>query len=236
MAVTIFVNPTQFEPGTDYQSYPRTAESDLAACESAGVALVFAPSASTMYPDGIVTNVHVAGLTDALCGARRPGHFDGVATIVTKLFNILPADRAFFGEKDYQQFLVVRRLARDLDLPIEIVACPTVREPDGLALSSRNAYLSERERTQAASLSRALFGAVERVEAGQRDAARISAAIREEIQVAGPVDIEYVEVVDADTLEALRVIDRSARLCLAVRIGSCRLIDNVGVAPARKGT
>ncbi len=235
VAVTIYVNPTQFEPGAHLEAYPRSFEADLAACEAAGVNLVFTPTNSAMYPEDARTNVHVAWLTEGLCGGHRPGHFDGVATIVTKLFNILPADLAFFGEKDYQQLVMIRRMVRDLNMRIEIVACPTVREPDGLAMSSRNAYLSPSERKRAAALSRALFGAVERVEAGQHDVAMIAAAVRAEIQAAGPADVEYVEVVDAGTLEPLRAIDRPARICLAVRIGSCRLIDNVGVEPAKKG-
>ena len=226
-AVTIFVNPTQFGPGEDFESYPRTWEADLAACRAEGVAMVFAPPVEVMYPEGARTTVHVGRLTDGLCGPRRPGHFDGVATVVAKLFNILPADVAFFGEKDYQQLQVIRRMARDLDFPIEIVGCPTVREPDGLALSSRNRYLAPSERRQAASLSRALFGAQAAVASGQRDVPAVVSRIRAEIVAAGPVEIEYIEVVDADTLEPLRVVDRPARIALAVRIGACRLIDNV---------
>ena len=229
VAVTIFVNPTQFDPNGDYEKYPQTLDSDLAACKSAGVDLVFNPGVETIYPEGVQTTIHVNGVTTGLCGSRRPGHFDGVATVCTKLFNILPADLAFFGEKDYQQMVMIRRLVLDLSLPIEIVPCPTVREPDGLALSSRNAYLSAGERKQAACLSRALFAAADRIAAGERNASAIGTAIREDILAAGPVDIEYVDVVDESTLEDLKVIDRPARICLAVRIGSCRLIDNVGV-------
>ena len=229
VAVTIFVNPTQFAPGEDYETYPKTAEADLAACEAIGVDLVFTPAVETVYPPGCQTSIHVGGVTEGLCGLRRPGHFDGVATVVAKLFHILPADLAFFGEKDYQQLVMVRRMVRDLNLPIEIVACPTMREPDGLAMSSRNAYLSDRERRQAVSLSRALLRAADRMAVGERDAAEATRAIREEILAAGPADIEYVEVVDTDTLERLNIVDRPARICLAVRIGSCRLIDNVGV-------
>ena len=227
VAVTIFVNPTQFGPNEDFDKYPRTLQTDLSACEAAGVDLVFTPSVETMYPAGSQTNVHVSGVTEGLCGAWRPGHFDGVATVVAKLFNILPADLAFFGEKDYQQMVVIRRMVRDLNIPIEIVPCSTVREADGLAMSSRNAYLSDEERKQAASLSRALFAARERIQAGERDAARITGAIRREILAAGPVDIEYVDIVNADTLEVVKSVDRPVRICLAVRIGPCRLIDNV---------
>jgi len=226
-AVTIFVNPTQFGPNEDFDKYPRTLNADLAACEATGVDLVFTPSLKTMYPAGSQTKVHVGGVTEGLCGTWRPGHLDGVATVVAKLFNILPADLAFFGEKDYQQMVMIRRMARDLNIPTEIVPCPTVREADGLAMSSRNAYLSAEERRQAASLSRALFAARENIQAGERDAAKITGAIRKEILAAGPVDIQYVDIVDADTLEVVKSVDRPARICLAVRIGPCRLIDNV---------
>lgn len=232
VAVSIFVNPAQFGPTEDFAAYPRPMEADLAVCEQAGVDFVFAPAVETMYPKGAATTVHVAGLSEGLCGRHRPGHFDGVATVVAKLFHILPADLAFFGEKDYQQLMVVRRMVADLNLPIEIIACPTVREPDGMALSSRNAYLSPVERRQATALSRALFAAVDRAAAGVRDVAVLVAEIRRDILGAGPFHIEYVEIVSADTLDALTVIDRPARICLAVRIGSCRLIDNVAVAPA----
>ncbi len=234
VAVTIFVNPTQFGPDEDLDKYPRQLSTDLAACEQAGVDLVFTPDVETMYPAACHTNIHVGGVTGGLCGASRPGHFDGVATIVTKLFNVLPADMAFFGEKDYQQMVMIRRMVRDLMIPIAIIPCPTVREPDGLAMSSRNAYLSADQRKQAASLSRALFAAVDRIGAGERDAGKITSVIREEILSAGPADIEYCDVVDADTLEVLNAIDRPARICLAVRIGSCRLIDNVGIGNVEK--
>jgi pantoate--beta-alanine ligase len=230
VAVTIFVNPTQFGPGEDLDQYPRTWDADLALCESVGVDLIFAPQARTMYPEASSTSVRVSGVTEGLCGAWRPGHFEGVATIVAKLFMVLPADRAFFGEKDYQQLIVIRRMVRDLMIPVEIVPCPTVREPDGLAMSSRNAYLSRDERIQVTSLSRALLAAAKRVRAGQRDAERLTSLVRSEILAAGPATIEYVDAVDAETLEVLSVIDRPARLCLAVRIGSCRLIDNVELA------
>lgn len=229
VAVTIFVNPTQFAPHEDFESYPRTLESDCQQCEEAGVDLVFTPDAEAMYPSGTQTTVHVAEVTQGLCGPWRPGHFDGVATICTKLFNILPADLAFFGEKDYQQLVMIRRMVVDLHIPIKITGCPTVREHDGLAMSSRNAYLSPKERSQAASLSRALFAAVRSVNNGERSAGAITKAIREEILAAGPAVIEYVEVVDPETLQSVQVVERPARLCLAVRIGSCRLIDNVAV-------
>jgi len=236
VAVTIFVNPTQFAPAEDFAAYPRPLQADLDSCEREGVDLVFTPTVETMYPSGVKTSVHVSGLTDVLCGPRRPGHFDGVATVVAKLFHILPADAAFFGEKDYQQLAVIRRMVRDLNIPVEIVGCPTVREPGGLAMSSRNAYLTPAQRNQSGSLSLALFRAANQISAGKRNTAMIVDGIREAITTAGPAQIEYVEIVDADTLEPLTIIDRPARICLAVKIGSCRLIDNIGIdAPPTPG-
>ncbi|MFQ5591433.1 MAG: pantoate--beta-alanine ligase [Phycisphaerae bacterium] len=229
VAVSIFVNPTQFGPKEDYEGYPRTLPQDSQLCAAEGVDLIFAPTVETMYPSGGRTSVHVSGLTDGLCGPVRPGHFDGVATVVTKLFQIIPADRAYFGEKDYQQLQVIRQLTRDLNIPIDIVACPTVRDDDGLALSSRNAYLSDSQRKQALSLSRALFTAVRQADSGEHNVEVLTAGIRAEISAAGPAEIEYVDIVDASTLERLTTIDRDARICLAVRIGACRLIDNVAV-------
>ncbi len=236
VAVTIFVNPLQFGPREDLVAYPRPLEADLAACREQVDDFVCAPPNEVMYPPGVLTTVHVSGITEVLCGPYRLGHFDGVTTVVAKLFNILPADVAFFGEKDYQQLVVIRRMVSDLNMPIEIVACPTIREPDGLAMSSRNAYLSPDERRQAASLSRALFAAVERAAGGEREVSSLVNGIRATILEAGPPRIEYVDVVDADTLEVLTTVDRPARICLAVRIGSCRLIDNVAVdVPAGPG-
>ncbi len=229
VAVTIFVNPTQFGPGEDFENYPRTMEADLAACESAGVDLVFTPSLRTMYPSGVKTTVHVSGLTEGLCGSHRPGHFDGVTTVVAKLFNVLPADTAFFGEKDYQQLLVLRQMVRDLDIPVKIVACPIVRESDGLACSSRNRYLSDAQRTRATALYRALFAARDRVEAGHQEATELISRIRSEISAAGPMEIDYIAIVDPETLGPITVVDRPARIALAVRIGPCRLIDNIAV-------
>jgi len=187
-----------------------------------------------MYPGDERTTIHVAGLSDGLCGAHRPGHFDGVATVVAKLFHILPADAAFFGEKDYQQLAVIRRMVRDLNLPIEIVGCPIVREADGLAMSSRNAYLAPEARKQATSLSRALFRAMDRIQAGRSDAGELTRSIRSDIEQAGPCGIDYVDIIDAETLEVLTTVDRPARICLAVRIGGCRLIDNVPVDAPQK--
>lgn len=229
VALTIFVNPTQFDRGEDLQAYPKPLEADLTACRAAGVDLVFTPTVEAMYPQGARTSVRVSGLTEGLCGRDRPGHFDGVTTVVAKLFQILPVDAAFFGEKDYQQLLVVRRMASDLDFPIEVIGCATVRERDGLALSSRNARLSPAQREQATSLWRGLFSARESVRSGVTSEAEIIDEIRAIIESAGPCSIDYVEIVDARTLEPLLEIDRAARICVAVRIGTCRLIDNVGV-------
>ena len=229
VAVTIFVNPTQFGPNEDFEKYPSDIEADLAACEASGADIVFTPSVETLYPRGFETTIHVSGLTEGLCGAHRPGHFDGVTTIVAKLLNILPADAAFFGEKDYQQLLVIRRMVRDLNLPVEIAACPIVREKDGLACSSRNRYLSPSERSQAAVLSRALFSARDRIAAGHKRVKELVTRIRAEILTAGPAKIDYVEIVDAETLDSLTEVDRPARIVLAARIGPCRLIDNVAV-------
>ncbi len=232
VALTIFVNPTQFSPNEDLDSYPKPLEADLAACRAEGVDLVFTPSIDAMYPKGMETSVHVTGLTDELCGKNRPGHFDGVTTVVAKLFGILPADAAFFGEKDYQQLMVVKRMAKDLDFPIEVVGCPIVRESDGLALSSRNVYLSTEQRKQATSLSRGLFAARQSVNQGMTSVKDITGKIRAIIEDAGPCAVDYVEVVDAETLATLCQIDRPARICVAVKIGDCRLIDNVPVDAA----
>ncbi len=229
VAVTIFVNPLQFGPGEDLDSYPKTLDSDLGTCRACGVAVVFAPSSETMYPGETTTKIHVNRLTEGLCGELRPGHFDGVTTVVAKLFQILPANKAFFGEKDFQQLVVIRRMVDDLNMPIEIVACPTVRHPDGLAMSSRNANLSPKERSQALSLSKSLFCAADRVKLGEDRTGPLVDKIRSTIMAAGPAIIDYVKIVDAHTLESLETIDRPARICLAVRIGSCRLIDNVGI-------
>ena len=228
-AVTVFVNPTQFGTGEDFSNYRRDLQADLRLCEETGADIVFTPDVDAMYPGGELTTVHVGKLTSGLCGARRPGHFDGVTTVVTKLFNILPVDLAFFGDKDYQQLMVIKQTVRDLNIPIEIVACPTVRDADGLALSSRNAYLAPDQRRQAQSLSRALRAAQEQVAAGECSASALAARIRRAIEDAGPVAIDYIEIVDPNDLTPLTEIEHQARICLAVRIGNCRLIDNIGV-------
>ncbi|HOB75950.1 MAG TPA: pantoate--beta-alanine ligase [Phycisphaerae bacterium] len=227
--VSIFVNPTQFGPGEDFERYPRPLEADLAACREEGVGAAFCPSVAEMYPPDSVTTVTVSRLTEGLCGAHRPGHFNGVTTVVTKLFNIVQPDVAFFGQKDAQQAAVIRRMVRDLCMPVEIVVCPTVREPDGLAISSRNSYLSAGERAQALSLSAALRWAEAQVRAGQRDVESLVREMRRQIDAAGPCGIDYIEIVDADDLRPKAVVEGRCLIALAVRIGNTRLIDNMVV-------
>jgi pantoate--beta-alanine ligase len=235
-AVTIFVNPTQFGPNEDFRNYPRTLEQDLEGCAREGVDLVFTPTAEEVFTGRARTTVHVAALTAGLCGPHRPGHFDGVATIVAKLFHILPADAAFFGEKDYQQLAVIRRMVEDLNFPIEIVPCPTVREPDGLAMSSRNRYLTHDERARAPAIAAALFAAQSQLEAGGLDVKTVVSDIVRSLRNARIELIEYVEIVGADDLRPLTQVDRPARICVAARLGNTRLIDNVPVdAPRSDG-
>ena len=227
VVVSLFVNPTQFAPGEDYESYPRPLEKDLKICRDEGVDLVFAPQPAEMYPAGFATTVHVAGMTEKMCGASRPGHFDGVCTVVAKLFGIVRPDAAYFGEKDAQQLAVVRQMARDLNLAVEIRACPLVRDADGLATSSRNQYLSARERASALVLGRVLAQTRERIEAGERDAASVADGVRRLVGEEPGVALEYVAVVDPDTLADLERIEDRALVALAARVGRTRLIDNV---------
>ena len=227
VVASIFVNPTQFGPTEDLAKYPRRLERDLDICRREGVGLVFAPSAAEMYPAGFATTVHVARMTEKMCGAFRPGHFDGVCTVVAKLLAIVQPDTAYFGEKDAQQLAAVRRMVADLDLGVEIRGCPTVREPDGLAMSSRNAYLSPAERRQALALSRSLAEAREAVLAGERDAGRLAAQVRQRLEAAEGVDLQYVAVVDPDTLEDLARVGDKALVAAAAKVGATRLIDNV---------
>ena len=227
VVASIFVNPTQFGPTEDLSQYPRPLERDLEICRREGVGLVFAPSAAEMYPAGFATTVRVARMTEKMCGAFRPGHFDGVCTVVAKLLAIVRPDTAYFGEKDAQQLAVVRRMVADLDLGAEIRGCPTVREPDGLAMSSRNAYLSPAERRQALALSRSLAEAREAVLAGERDAGRLAAQVRQRLEAAEGVNLQYVAVVDPDTLEELARVGDKALVAVAAKVGATRLIDNV---------
>lgn len=225
VVVSIFVNPTQFGPNEDYARYPRDPERDLAMLRAEGVDVVFMPSVQEMYPEGFATYVNVERLTERLEGAHRPGHFRGVTTVVTKLFNILQPHRAYFGQKDAQQLIVIRRMTRDLAFPIEIVDVPTVREPDGLAMSSRNVYLSADERRAATVLFRALEQARQLWDAGVRDGSRLRAAMRAVVESEPLARVDYVSVADPDTLEELDAAGDRALASLAVRLGSTRLID-----------
>ncbi|MEO5754561.1 MAG: pantoate--beta-alanine ligase [Chthoniobacterales bacterium] len=224
VAVSIFVNPLQFEPGSDFSRYPRPEAADEKICRAEGVDLIFRPSADQIYLPDRSTFVEETQLSERLCGASRPGHFRGVCTVVAKLFNLLTPGAAVFGEKDFQQLAIIRRMVRDLDFPIEILGGPTVREPDGLALSSRNRYLSEEERAQAPVIRAAL------VEAGQSDensARKALAAVREKIESAALARIDYVEIVGADDLQPRLTIEPGSLLAVAVFFGKTRLIDNI---------
>lgn len=231
VVVSIFVNPTQFGPGEDFDRYPRALERDCELLRGEGVDVVFAPPAGEMYPAGFQTTVTVGRLSEPLCGARRPGHFRGVATVVAKLFGAVEPDVAVFGEKDYQQLQVIRRMAADLDLPVVVEGVPTVREPDGLALSSRNAYLSAEERRSALGLSRALARARELVAAGEARPWVLEAAARAVLEDAG-LRIDYAELRHPETLEPMESAAPRALLALAAFAGTTRLIDNgILVAP-----
>ena len=224
--VTIFVNPAQFSPDEDLASYPRPMEDDLQLLTQAGADLVFAPTVEEIYPEGCTTLLKPPAVARALEGASRPEHFAGVATVVLKLFNITGAEIACFGQKDYQQSLVVKQLVRDLHLPIEIVVCPIIREADGLALSSRNVFLSDEERTIALSLNRTLQEATELVRQGEIDGRAIMAHMTQELIEAGVTETDYAVVADPETLEIMETVRQPAVLLLAARIGKTRLIDN----------
>jgi pantoate--beta-alanine ligase len=229
--VSIFVNPTQFAPGEDYSRYPRDTDRDARLAAEAGTDLLFVPSVEEIYPPGFSTSVTVEGLDTILEGAIRPGHYRGVCTVVARLFGIVTPDRACFGQKDYQQLRIVERMARDLNLPVTIVPMPTVREADGLAMSSRNTYLSAEERVQARVLSRALREAEASVAAGDRDAAALEARATATICSAPLATLDYTAVRDAATLEVMKQLDRPAVLLVAARFGATRLIDNVLLLP-----
>jgi len=226
VVVSLFVNPTQFGPSEDLAAYPRDEARDAAIAAAAGVEILFAPAVEEVYPDGFATTVSVGRLTEGLEGAHRPGHFDGVATVVAKLFNMVQPAVAFFGQKDAQQALVIRRMARDLDLPVRIEVCPTVREPDGLAMSSRNAYLGAEDRARAVGLSRALDAAARAIGDGERDPARVAAAGRAVLAEHG-IEPEYFALVSERTLAPLERIDGEALIAVAARVGAARLIDNI---------
>ena len=224
--VTIFVNPTQFGEGEDLDAYPRQLEADLEALSEFDVDVVFVPPKEEIYPVGYSTSVEIGGVTQLLEGAQRPIHFRGVATVCAKLFNLAQADVAFFGQKDFQQTLVVQRLVKDLNIPTEIRVCPTVRESDGLAMSSRNVYLSPDERQRALALSRSLLRAVELKTAGETDTKKILAEMQAVIDVASGLDVEYLVLVDPETLEPAESANRPTLAAVAARIGQTRLIDN----------
>lgn len=226
--VSIFVNPKQFGPSEDFAAYPRTLDQDAFKVGMAGGSLVFAPSVAEMYPAGFATTVSVTGVTEGLCGAARPGHFDGVATVVTKLLLQARPDVAIFGEKDYQQLMVIRRFVTDLDIPVEIVGAPVVREVDGLAMSSRNAYLSDAERAVANRLNWVLRQVADDIRGG-RPVAEARAGGRAELEARGFSRVDYLDLRAADDLTPLDTLDRPARLLVAAVLGSTRLIDNIPV-------
>jgi pantoate--beta-alanine ligase len=236
VVVSIFVNPTQFGPNEDLSSYPRTPEADHGACQAHGVDFIFEPSVDVMYPPGAMTEIQVPALARNLCGKDRPTHFAGVCTVVAKLFNIVPADTAFFGAKDFQQVTIIRRMAADLNFPTDIVTCPTIRESDGLAMSSRNAYLSEDHRRQAVALSQALDLGAEMIRAGEQLPDDVLHAMREYLAAHAPGgEIDYIHAVAPETLVDLTEFSGPALLAVAVRFAGARLIDNVLVAEAGSG-
>jgi len=224
--VSIFVNPKQFGPKEDYSKYPRNLERDLKLLEEAKIDMVFIPDVDTIYPEGFSTTINIGPLANVLEGAFRPGHFDGVCTVVTKLFNIVKPDKAFFGEKDYQQLKIIQKLVKDLNLDIEIVPIPTKREEDGLAMSSRNAYLNQEERRRASSIYRFLLKAKEAFEKGIKDTDKIIEYAKAVLDVDV---IDYIKIVDKETLEEKTTPSKYDRILIAVRIGSTRLIDNVEI-------
>lgn len=234
VVTTIFVNPLQFAPTEDLAAYPRDLDGDHAIAEAAGATLLFTPSVEEMYPfgpAGVLTNVSVRGITDSLEGAHRPGHFDGVATVVAKLFAMTGTCRAYFGEKDFQQLAVVRRMALDLSMPVDVVGCPTVREPNGLAMSSRNRYLTDDERSRAAVLHRCLQAGRSAVEEGETDPARVRARMAQVLAGDPIATPDYVACVDPDTFAVPERISAPVRLLVAARVGKARLIDNLGASP-----
>ena len=227
VAASIFVNPTQFGPNEDLSRYPRDVPRDLELLEAAGVDFAFVPEASEMYPPEFDIRIEVGAVTEVLEGAVRPGHFAGVATVVAKLFNIVQPTRAYFGQKDAQQSVVIRKLVRDLNIPVEVVVAPTVRETDGLALSSRNSYLTPEQRAVAPAIFRALCEAQRRFDLGERDAEALRQVLRDVIASESLLQIDYVSIAEPTTLQELQAVEREALASMAVRVGSTRLIDNV---------
>lgn len=226
VVVSIFVNPIQFGPKEDLESYPRDLDADCLLCESTGAALVFCPEVSEMYKEGFSSYVDMDGVTAELCGKSRPIHFRGVCTVVNKLFNIVTPDRAYFGEKDAQQLAVIRHMVRDLNMNVEIVGCPIIREEDGLAKSSRNTYLSKEERKAALVLSRAIYAGKSMIESGERDGNKVLDEMRKIIEAEPLAKIDYVEMVRWDTIEVHHTVDCPVLVAVAVYIGKTRLIDN----------
>jgi pantoate--beta-alanine ligase len=227
VVVSIFVNPTQFVPGEDFEKYPRPFEDDLDICQKAGVDAVFAPSPEQMYPIENITWVNVGKITETLCGQFRPGHFQGVTTICSKLFNIVAPDFAFFGQKDAQQAIVIKRMVADLNMPLEIVVCPTVRESHGLAISSRNKYLSEQQKKDAANIYESLQKCHQMIDSGVKDTSQIIDEMRKILQQVPSIEIEYISIVDADTLQNIDHITGKVLIAVAVQMGPARLIDNI---------
>ncbi len=226
VVVSLFVNPTQFGPGEDLQSYPRAFEEDSAKANETGVAVLFCPEPDEMYPPGFQTSVIVSGITDKLCGKSRPHHFAGVTTVVNKLFNVVQPQKALFGEKDFQQLAVIKRMVTDLNMSVEVVGHPIVREKDGLAMSSRNAYLDKNERQQALCLWHSLQEAKKQAQSGELNCAKMKTIVRDTINNHGQCQIDYIEFINKDTLDSCARIDDDVILALAVRIGKTRLIDN----------
>lgn len=226
VVVSIFVNPIQFGPNEDYSTYPRDMEKDIDTCRKAGADCIFAPEPKEMYGQGSYTFVNVEKLTEGLCGARRPGHFRGVCTVVSKLFNIVTPDRAYFGQKDAQQLAVIKKMVKDLNFDIEIVGCPIIREADGLAMSSRNTYLSQDERKAALVLSRSLNLAKTTLSNGERNVDTVKQIISTEIKKEPLSRIDYIEIVDSENLQSVETVNRSVLVAIAVYIGKTRLIDN----------
>lgn len=227
VVVSIFVNPTQFGPAEDFDRYPRNLDVDLKICKKAGVDVVFAPPVEQMYAARNLTWVNVEKLTESLCGRFRPGHFRGVTTVCAKLFNIVGADTAYFGQKDAQQALVIKRMVTDLNMPLEIVVCPTVREPDGLAVSSRNQYLTNRQREDAACIYKSLQKCRQMIDAGVEDAQEIINQMHKVINQVPSIEIEYLSIVNAETLQPVEHITGTILVAIAIKIGKVRLIDNI---------
>lgn len=228
LVMSLFVNPLQFGPREDLAQYPRDLERDKKLAESAGTDVIFSPDSGQMYPRPFRTSVEVSGLSDLLCGRTRPGHFRGVATVVLKLFNIVLPQVALFGEKDFQQLVIIRQMVRDLNVPVEIIGMPVIRESDGLAKSSRNVYLSAGERRQALSISRGLLSAADTFQKGNKNGAALTEVVRREMQAAGLKE-DYVEIIDESTLEPVHTAGNHARIVVAAYAGGTRLIDNVSL-------